>query len=366
VLLAGESMLTWDGRAGLIAGGTLGMGAHLYTFEPSTVCDDATALRPNGGNTCYEVKDYPHETSYSPPATVGICLHGGSTTSSIGHAKSGFGTEVLPLSGEFPAGCLHTASALDSWLGRDAGPLGRAVARAYDYLRPRTLFADDAGVGGFLRDFSPVGGFFNSIFSEDFNDAIANGPDVGDSLVAVATTPGYIQLASGLGNLTDSVVVLSQAQGNCANCPVFSLLGTRANATVNDTVGTYEVTWQSLQNKPNIKEAPFFVINAAGDTIAKLAYSTESNVNNLRFNGAIVGSWTQNVAQTFTITVNLTMLDPTKSNRIALSINGTEVVPLTPSANARTLRKIGYVLTGIDAGIIASDNWKITRKSDSP
>jgi len=385
VLSPGESMTTWDNRARLeIPLTTTPSAPHLWTFEPrpTSECDGTTSLRITGN--CHQLHDYPDETvDYSPPFIVTLCLHSSLGPTGIGHQKSGFGGEVLP-EVAVAFSCAHTASALDSWLGREAGPLGRALASAYDYLRPRPLFADDAGESGSSADASLFGGILNDIFSDnfddptDFNDGVDT-PDLGDAWTINTSSPGFIQQQDALGDMSGGIVVLSQAQGNCANCPVFRLLGTRVNSNQSETVGTYHVSWSSLQNKPNVKEAPFAIFNAnnSNNEIARLSYVSVSSQNRLIFtvrgNGNAVttidvGEWFQNVHQDFEITVNLTTLDPATSQTVSLSIGGNPVLNAQNIAapRATSLKQIGYVLTGIDAGIIASDNWKVTRTSDIP
>jgi hypothetical protein len=378
-------MTTFDGQAGLELplNPTSPLSApHLFTWQPvaDNQCDSGTSLRITG--KCYDVTDYPDGGTYSPPAVITLCLraehHG---PSGIGHARTGFGTEVLPpVDKSFS--CSHDETALNSWLGRQ-GTLGRALAHAYDYLRPRTLLADDAGVSGSIGEFSLVGGVLNDIFADDFNDPDdfndgSDVPDLGDAWTISATSPGYIQIQDGLGDLTGGVVVLSQAQGNCSNCPTFRLLGTRVNASQGETIGTYEVSWQSLQNKPNVKEAPIVVLNGSNNNneIARLSYMTITSQNRLIFtvrNGnqvqtIDVGPWVQNVHQDFAIAVNLTTLNPAVAHTVSLSIDGTPVPQAQniPASRATSLKQVGYVLTGIDAGIIASDNWRVTRLADIP
>jgi len=371
VLSAGESMETFDGQAGLQLPSTIPAGGpFLFTFQQvaGSECDNGTSLRQNG--RCYDVSDWPDGGTYDPPATITLCLHTSFGPAGIGHAKNNFGTEVLPETANPGINCDHDAeTALNSWLGRNAGPLGRALAHAYDYVRPRALFAEDAGESGSIGSFSLVGGILNEIFKDDFEE-INNPPDIGDAWTVDTTSPGYIRInQTGLGDLPGPIVELSQGQGACTSCPVFRLLGTRANSTQNETIGTYEVTWQSLQNKPNVKEAPFVVLNSTGAEIARLSYVTESNHNILRFKVGTgftdVGTWTQNVSQSFKITVNLTTLNTATSQTV--SISGDGVTPVTvPAPNATSLRKIGYVLDGIDAGIIGADNFRVIRLSDTP
>jgi hypothetical protein len=183
--------------------------------------------------------------------------------------------------------------------------------------------------------------------------------------------------------MTGNVVVISQALGNCSQCPPVSLLGTRVNPSATDTIGAYEITWRSRQEKPSVKEAPFVVRSYNGVEIARLSYVTESSQNRLRYNGAIVtdgsGSpitWSTGQAHDFKITVNLLTLNGENSYRTSLAINGTTHVSNTPFVSTvsgvpvavaeKTVSTIGYHLTGIDAGIVVADNFLMKRLQDSP
>jgi hypothetical protein len=406
VLSPGEFMTTFDSRARLeVQDGALKEppvpnvpgGPHLWTIEPRATgdCDGTTSLRITG--KCYQIHDYPDETvAYSPPFIVTLCLHSDLGASGIGHQAAAFNgkAEVLPET-SVAFSCAHTESALNSWLGREAGPVGRALAKAYDYLRPRPLFADDAGESGLGLFTSLFGGVLNDVFADDFDDPttfnaqsstppiVTDTPDLGEGTWAYsATSPGFIKIQDALGGLSGGVLVLNQAQGNCANCPTFQLVGTRVNGSEAETVGSYNVIWTSSQTKPSVKEAPFIVFNAnnSNNEIARLAYVSLPQPGNRLIltvrqgngpNDVItrdVGPWVTNGPQTFTLTVNLTTLDPDSSHTVSLAINGVPVANAQgiPAPRATTLKQIGYVLTGIDAGIIASDTWKVTRLSDIP
>lgn len=389
VLNAGDEMTTFDGQAGLALPSDLTSptGPHLFTFQPvaGSYCDAGTSLRING--RCYDITDYPDGGTYSPPATLTLCLHTNPGATAIGHARSGFGTEVLPGGPNLTFSCSHDSETEFAAFLKKGGPLGRMLANAYDYLAPRSLFADDAGESGSIGLFSLVGGVLNDIFADnfddptDFNDGVDT-PDLGDAWTINTTSPGYIQIQDALGDLSGGVVVLSQGQGACTNCPVFRLLGTRVNSSQSETVGSYDVKWTSLQNKPSVKEAPFVVLNGSTGTeadreIARMSYVTVSSQNRLLFkvpgNGNTVttidvGAWVQNVHQDFTINVNLNVLNDAYDNTVSLSINGVPVAAAQniPAPRATSLKQIGYILNGIDAGIIASDNWHATRLADIP
>jgi hypothetical protein len=151
------------------------------------------------------------------------------------------------------------------------------------------------------------------------------------------------------------------------------------NSAENETIGAYAVTWTSSQTKPNVKEAPFVVLNASNNNneIARLSYVSQSGQNRLLLkvagNGNAsttvdVGPWTINTPQTFTLTVSLTGLTPAATKKVSLAIND---VPVNGAQNidapkAVSLKQFGYLLEGNDAGIIASDNWRVTRLADVP
>lgn len=73
--------------------------------------------------------------------------------------------------------------------------------------------------------------------------------------------------------------------------------------------------------------------------------------------------------QNFKITVNQTVLgsnDNTVSFGFGTNPADPPLVGPVHTSFASKLVKIGYVLTGIDAGVIASNKWVVIRLSDSP
>jgi hypothetical protein len=307
----------------------------------------------------------------------------------VTHFQAGYGTEVLPPGATFPWDVSHTCAQthtfLDTWLGRTGGPLGRALARGLDVLRPQPLFAYDAGESGRFRFTTPFGGGLRVVFEEAFTDNALGtfpnqtDPDVGDnasSWFVNAPSPGYIQVQDGSilapnGGLPGNVIVLNQALGACKkSCPTFSLLGTRVNPTPADDIGTYEVTWKSMQTKPNIKEAPFVLLSASGQEIARLSYVSQSNQNRILYNGTNTQVlWTQNVAQSFKIIVRLDDDDASNNDFTTdLYINDVLVLSnvLFKTQNQTTFNTIGYQLAGVDAGIMAADDFLVKRLFDKP
>jgi hypothetical protein len=406
-------MYTFDGQAGIkISSTQTPTGPHLWTLYV-TDCPE-TSLRPATPD-CYEVDEYPEATNgWSPAFSMGMCMRHTDEDAAVLHEDGSY-TEALPDGAAFPwdanGSCTDTHAFMDTWLGRKAGPLGRALARSLDYLRPQPLFADDAGESGLGLFTSPFGGGLTVIFEERFDvtennletsnnlGPFLNGtdPDVGDnpsSWDVFAPSPGFINVVDAAtfvpagpnvpvagGGLLGQVIALSQAQGACKkNCPTYKLLGTRVNPTPADLIGAYQVTWQSLQNKPSIKEAPFLLLSASGVEIARLSYVTQNNQNRILYNGVNTGVlWTQNAAQSFKIVVRLVDDDPATTNLTTdLYIGNMETpvlsnvafkpVPVTvpPTPPQTTFSTLGYRLDGIDAGVILADNFVVTRLRDKP
>ena len=390
VIAPGQSMTTFDGLAGVkldpntrVNGETSITGLHLFTFTPVTDLLECPSTSLDLTGRCYLLEVYPHDAAWTPKVTVGLCpMFHGQGTHAVGHEDNGFGTELLPSGDPFPVHCAQIASAMDSWLGRKAGPLGRMVARAYDYLRPRPLFAIDAGESGLLGEFSLIGGVLPIVFDDNFdneNDGpfVSGTPTIGDNWEVVVEHPGTVEIMNGYESLLASVygkvLVVSQALGNCADCPTVSVLGTRVSNDTLETIGSYQITWSSLQAKPSVKEAPFVVRSHNGVEIARLAYVSVGPAKEFRYNGTQVSlngtpvNWVEDVHQDFRLTVNLDTKSGTDwTTSLEIKING--VYTLVASGTmppGSSLRKFGYYLDGIDAGIIATDLFHARRLADN-
>ena len=382
---SGGNMETFDGKAGVkVATGTTAggyAGPWLFTFEPITNLTDCppTDLRQTG--RCYHVETYPDPAEgifFSPKVTVGLCPTGpGQGPTGVSHPKTGFGTELLPPGSAWPDDCMYHTAAIDGWLGREAGPLGRLLARTYDYLRPQPLHAVDAGESGLLGEFSVIGGVLPVEFDDNFDNenigtfADGTSPTIGEPWDVMAEHPGYVEVQNSLGNLTGKVIVVSQALGNCSTCPAVSLVGTVRNSTT-QLLGGFEITWSAVQSKPSVKEAPFIVRTTSGAEIARLSYvSSGPGANILRYNGNNVGSWVKNEPQHFKIIVNLNTsaaignpFTTTLQMKDAAGVYQTLAGPaiFTPQ---EALGSFGYILSGIDAGVVGADNFIVRRRADS-
>ena len=142
-------------------------------------------------------------------------------------------------------------------------------------------------------------------------------------------------------------------------------MSTATTATeVNAQSGVYVVRWNSVEDKPSPKQAPFVIRSVAGLEIARVSYRSVSSQDFLDYNNvALPVSWVQHVSQFFEIVVNL----DTKTT--SLRIDGTPVAGFqnVPFVNAAALDvgTIGAEFSGIDAGIIGWDNVSITKVAPS-
>jgi hypothetical protein len=168
-----------------------------------------------------------------------------------------------------------------------------------------------------------------------------------------------------IGNLTDQPAVLNQAGGACNNCGTLELSANMFNSGLADAdEGTYEVRFDALQNKPSVKEAPFLVRDGSMQrrVFAKLAYRTESSARKLYFNDQDTGcTWTTGMAQHFVITIDFN----TRTTSVEIGGCGTFGPVEFQQQNAQALVNIGWVMTGIDAGIVGWDNAEIVRLADN-
>jgi hypothetical protein len=284
------------------------------------------------------------------------------------------------------------------------GPVGVAVAwldrlasRAAALVGPKPLYAGHLTTSGTYKSLpkSPVGNVDSRTFFATFLSppegpyspgftfptippAGSSPADVGFWTTAQATAPGSITIQAALGDptlgLNSRPVVLSQGGGACdKSCGQLLLEGTVTGPRAR--TGIYLVTWESVENKPTVKFAPFDVRDSTGKVLARISYSTEMSNRVLRYNatkagtGTLIGNWTVGVKQTFVITVNL------NTKRTSVSINGVPFKDpgatdpkLFPYLNttAQDLYHVTADFSGIDAGTVAWDNIEVLRLPDHP
>lgn len=296
---------------------------------------------------------------------------------------------AVPLDGGFPE--------------RVFAALGRLAGSAFSALSPEPLYATHSGTTSTTtKKLSPWSPIYPFIFDDRFLvppltlgsfplQVAAEQGQWWDTLkspgtIAVQTSSAFPRLTSE-GSL-DTVLVLSQAGGNCGpSCGGLLLAGTFESFPTPGR-GIYDVRWESLQTKSSVKEAPFFVRTGpatanvpsrpSGFALAKLAYKALSSPNMLvlTFNDHIVQgvSWTPGVVQTFTIRVNL------YTSRVSFYLNdsatpatvlvGSQLVTELPfydvaaQSTDQTVGQFTAEFTGIDAGIVLIDNPTAFRRPD--
>ena len=379
------------------AGGVAG--SRLYTITPADPNCLATNLQEPAPAACFHFEADPAlTTQFSPQATVAMCegsaLPEGSpvpANHALAHATGGQTRltyrVAVPFNG-VPAGepvlCADHAFTSPYVFSDGLGPatryaLGRAASSALNFLSPRPLWASHtSGLGGTVGLISPFSPVMTHVFAATFGPSATVSADIGVFDSVYAKQPGSITVQQALGDLTDWPVVLTQSGGNCdPQCGGLVLRGrnTTFDATQDATYGSYSVSWQSLQDKPTLKKAPFVVRDAALREIATVAYEVHGPTPVLTYkvrdpltnvvNTVVLSTgWTQHEAQLFQLVVNL------DTKRTSLYIDGVAVIEnvlfVDAFSGVQTLRYVAAEFSGIDAGTIAWDNIYMTRQYDSP
>jgi len=276
---------------------------------------------------------------------------------------------TMPLGEHFPAFCADLGAADVGPRMQRLGVVGRLASAALDLVTPTPLYAGHGGLGGSTPKLSPFGGVDRYIFKATFSTPLTQPTyqaDKGLFDIVTATPPGSITIQPSLGDpqlgLNDGPMVLSQGGGNCVQCGGLQLRGVVTSSTAGQSAsyGTYVVSWQSLQDKPTLKAAPFVLRGSNGAEIARVAYETRNSRNVLTYNGVTLTSrsWAQHVAQRFEVYVDL------DAKKTSLWIDGT-VVPEAQNksfvAAATNLTYFGAEFNGIDAGTVGLDNVTVVR-----
>lgn len=338
-------------------------GRRLVTIEQAA--DNCLGTNLPTFPTCYNFGVFPHETGFSPKLLFALCAVQ-NTPDFPALAHKPHNEPVRVLAKVDILNCPHTPSTQSA-----SSLVGRVLASVADLFRPRTLIAGHTGLGGEDFSASPAVPVSRQVLAADFEtagDAPGAPPTVtnfpGDAWTATAAAPGTILVQSSFGNLTDQPVVLTQAGGACKNCG-----GLELSANIYDegtglaNTGRYEVHWSSLQAKPSVKEAPFLVVDGGGDVLAKVAYRTVSSQPKLYFNDQDANcAWAVNEKQDFVLTIDFT----TRKTSLAISACAASGdVDFVQGNRVGDLARVGWFLTGIDAGIVGFDNLRVIRLPDN-
>jgi hypothetical protein len=349
---------------------------HLFTINKTSSIDCLGDINLDQYGPCYDFHSFPTvDPRFYPMVKVGVCQpidHDDVLPlerAALGHRPSSTSAfvEVPPLQ-SYPLFCTHEDGIVDagSWTGGIKGITKRFAWLAKKAFGVNTAYAVHGGLGGLGGGLSPFGAVDRTVlFDAQHDETIPNfpaDPEIGTWIDSVKS-PGSITTAASLGDYQDTIIVLSQAGGNCTGkCGGLKLVGVMADSTAAQTgatYGKYEVGWVSVQTSSNIKSAPFVISDGNGKKIATLAYSTEQSVNKLRYNGDVIGAWAQNVHQTFLIRVNLD--SATTSLYVNDSLRASNV---GFQQTATAMRRFGAEFGGIDSGIMGWAKIFVRRLTD--
>lgn len=389
---AGCGLITGDTLAGLLVPLNAVGETHLFTIAPASCNPVVATTNLDLVPPCYDYSVNP-VTTFSVPVTVTICQEIATVATVFGRAQIGHLVTVptgvvklTPKAGNPFPGVICPDAALGA-----ASPPSRSLyvnawrgvvhlaSSALSFFAPTPLYATHTSLSGGTKSFSTFGAVDPLVFLADFNNAgnvvgSPPGPPEKGTWTQIVQPPGSILVQSSISDLTTQPVVLNQAGGNCGtSCGVLQLTGTvhgigNATQTAPATVGTYVVSWRSVESKPSIKDVPFVLRSSDSSVVARLEYLPGQGAQSgpIAYNGAPLQgvTWQQNVTQSFAITVNL------DARTTSLSIGGQPVagaqnVPFATST-ASDLQSFGAELSGIDAGVLGVDDVKIIRTADAP
>lgn len=342
---------------------------HLFVIHPlDDDCLAGTNLAQTG--PCFEFASFPTVSpEFDPKVKVGICQlveedeNLEAAAPALGHLTGGF--VRIPSQQQYPTFCDHSDVAdAGSWSGGFGAFARRLAFVTRSAIGVTPLYAVHGGLGGLGKGLSPFGGVDLMVFEASLTEGPIGGPptaDAGDWVMEV-TRPGSVTVQSGLGAYEGRLIVMRQGGGNCAACGGLLLRGNLFDAAESSgaSIGTYEVAWTSLQDKPGVKGAPFVLRGSDGLEIARLTYlTTKTNKNALHYNGVEVGSWVRYQPQEFLIRVNL------DTKKTTLFINGTAVVSNADFVeDAGNLATIGAEYAGIDSGVMGWAEITVQRVAD--
>ena len=346
---------------------------HLFAIYPlSAGCLVGSTLAQTG--PCFEFASFPSVSpSWNPLIRVGVCepVHAGEpipgNIPALGHLLQNGKVEIA---GQvlYPTFCADLPVAdIGSWSGGFGSVMKRLAWIGKRALSVNVAYGSHGGLGGDGGFISPFGAVDLMVFHATFSTPpnvvgqAPGAPEVG-TFTQSATSPGTILVQSSLGQYTGPLAVLSQAGGNCNNCGGLLLQGnlfTASGSPASD--GVFEATWNSLQDAPSVKEAPFILRDDSGREIARVSYKTVSSQNQLYYNGSLIATtWTRHVSQSFKIQVNFT------TRKTSLWIDNVLIADSVDFYNtsAANFAQIAADFRGIDSGVMGWDEVTVVRKSD--
>jgi hypothetical protein len=264
-----------------------------------------------------------------------------------------------------------------SWLHRAGETLATLFA-------PRVAWAGHGGLSGLpgfaeqTSVFGPVDPFvFQATFTGDAVGGPPTVPDLGRGSWTIDTTqsPGSVLVRSGIGDIAGNVAVIDQAGGAAGSKAGAALLANLAyfqesvgETGVRATTGRYRLRWTSLVATPRAFGAPFHAFGPDRAVLARVSFENGRGAGSgpIHFNGSpVAGSdgqplrWTQNRKQRFELLVDL---DAGRAElRAAPFVDESAALASGTFAPATPLVQAGWLLGGIDAQIIGTDDWEIVQ-----
>ncbi len=347
---------------------------HLFAIAPiAGGCLGGINLLQSG--PCFEFSAFPAVSPrFNPGVRVGVCQPFGENDAlsgrrpALGHLTAG--SVEIPPQTAYPAFCARIDDPAPSLSWRSGfTDVGKRVAwMTRRVLSPQPLYAVHGGLGGVGEMLSPFGAVDLMVFEASLGGETLGGlpgsPDAGNWSSQI-TKPGKIYTQLGLGSYSDTIIVLNQGGGNCgAKCGGILLQANLFDArSAGATTGVYEVSWVSIQDKPEVKAAPFILRGTNGE-IARLEYRTRSSNQELYYNGIYVGRWVRQVPQRFVVRVDL----KTKKTSLwfgAVNATPSPTTPVIPFINAgANLTQLAADFRGTDSGIMGWAEIALQRLPD--
>ena len=353
---------------------------HLFVIYPER--DDClphqSALTES--SDCYNFKSFPVSSpSYNPRMKIGICYEDNFIAKGMGH-DDGIKTTIEPTI-EYPSAAFcHDSTNTEIRYGV-RGIFDRVNRLASRLFGTKRAYATHGGLGTIAPGFSTFGPVERNLFRATFttvslgatpDSGALPSPDKGFWTKVFSTSPGSITVQASSGDLGSKPVVLDQGGGACGKtCGGLDLWGqiATADASLAITGGKASVSWESVQNQPSPKGAPFVLRAKDGKEIARVSYSKENGGARIRYNGKVVqgATWVPGETQRFTLIVDFTTKKTTltiTSNPFGIATDLSPAAELFVNPNAADLSRIQAEFTGIDSGLVGWDNIYIEKLPD--
>lgn len=269
-------------------------------------------------------------------------------------------------------------------LHRGSGLFGRALAGLGALFMPKVAYAGHGGLGtlpGFtdgLSLFGPVDPFlFQATFEAQTAGAPLTSGTLGDrdrGFWSISTDdPSAVTVQTGIGTQytwPNKLLVINQAGGASGRKTGVRALAIPAQQTAQPQYaihGLYRIRWTAIIGSNKAFDATYVVQDATGRRFATLVFGngTSAGSGPLTFNGVQVATWTQLTPVRYEILLDLDN-DKVRFGIVQADGSTTYLTTLqnTPSPKGVELAAFGWVITGVDAQIIGTDEMEVVRLPD--